>query len=64
MKYKLEVFGGNHLLEASRNVVTNKIFDGEDEKLVQYVDRRTCIVYQGLTDDEMLQVQSFLLITS
>lgn len=51
---KLEVFGGNHLMEASKRVVTSGQLT--NSKAENYVKFRPCIVYQNLTDDEMLQV--------
>ncbi len=52
---KLEVFGGNHLLEASKNVIKSGFFN-QEETIAKYVQNRPCVVYQGLTDDEMLLV--------
>ncbi len=53
---KLEVFGGNHLLEASKNIIKTPGFFSQEEDVSKYIQNRPCVVYQGLTDDEMLLV--------
>jgi hypothetical protein len=50
---QLEVFGGNHILEATKSLLAEHV----DSKWVNYFESRSCTIYYGLTTDEIHQVQ-------
>jgi hypothetical protein len=58
---KLEVFGGNHLLDATKEVLQ----ECKNDQLASYLKSRVCTVYHGLSTEEIQlvrTVKSFILI--
>ena len=55
-KIKLEVFGGNHVLEATKELLEER----EDSIYSSFFTSKLCVVYYGLTDEEIQVVFSFV----
>jgi hypothetical protein len=53
---KLEVFGGNHMLDATKELLEESNARGTDDFYNQYFESRLCVIYYGLTTAEILRV--------